>query len=928
MTKGNENIILSMKKFRNQLEYWNNKLENKIEKLDLPIQNQSVNNNYTTSSVELTIPEELVNKIIKISKNNDLQIFVVLDSISKIFLHKVTDINEICLMTSILKNSCKDEFNKVLLLHNRLEENMNFKEILNGVKTTVLDAYNNSDYPIEKIWEKIGLTDEPIDSLVNVGIIFENIHELKHVDEYKLELLFIFSRDGNGINIKLRYDNKFQKSVMENFLKRYIILAENLFSNYNVEIEKLELLLKEEKEKILIDFNGTEIDCPKDTTLKELFEEQVKKTSSNIALEFENNKLTYEELNKKANQLARNLRDIGVQQNTIVGVMAERSLEAIVGIMAILKAGGAYLPILPEYPDNRIEYIIKNSDLKFILTQKNFMERIENLTKKVETVNLDDSNLYIGNFENLKPASISDDLAYIIYTSGSTGNPKGVIITHEAVNNTIIDVNKKFNVTSQDRIIGLSAMSFDLSVYDIFGALSTGATLVIIKDQRDAENLKLVLREKNITIWNSVPAIMNILTDVLEENYFSSSLRLVMLSGDYIPISLLEKIKQHFLNAEIISLGGATEASIWSIYYPIKEINKNWKTVPYGMPLGNQKFYVLDHHKKLCPIGFQGELYIGGIGLAKGYLNDEEKTKNAFIKHVELGNLYRTGDYGVVHEDGYIEFLGRRDQQIKIRGYRIEIGEIEAQLLKLEEITEAIVVDKSNNSGEKYLCAYVTSNAAISSSRLREELLKELPGYMIPNYIVQIEQLPLTANGKVDRKALPEPNISQMVEMECEEARNKTEECLIDVWKEVLGVESIGINHNYYELGGDSIKSIQIVSRLQKYNISLQVKDIMENPTIKQLSEKVKYKNNEVDQSVVEGEAELAPIQKWFFENEFLKKNHWNQAFVFYKKDGIKEEILKKSFAEIIKHHDALRMIYEKDEAKIKQRNRGLEAVG
>ncbi len=367
-----------------------------------------------------------------------------------------------------------------------------------------------------------------------------------------------------------------------------------------------------------------------------------------------------------------------------------------------------------------------------------------------------------------------DDVAYVIYTSGSTGRPKGVVIAHKSATNTILDINQKFNITEKDRIIGLSSMCFDLSVYDIFGALSVGATLIMVPDQRDVLNITDVIQKHQITFWNSVPAIMDMLVENLRSDFLNDSLRLVLLSGDWIPLKLPEKIKTYFSNAEVISLGGATEGTVWSIYYPIKEVREDWKSIPYGRPLGNQKYYVLNAQRKLCPMGVPGELYIGGLGVALGYCNDEKKTKNSFINHPDLRYLYRTGDYGVMRRDGYIDFLGRQDRQVKIRGYRIEIEEIESNLIKHAAVEKAIVVDRTDKNNQKYLSCYIVANRNLTVSELRDYLSNKLPEYMIPSYFIQLEKMPLTSNGKIDRKSLPEPDESLLYDRRYEAPANNT----------------------------------------------------------------------------------------------------------------------------------------------------------
>ncbi|MBG9795929.1 hypothetical protein ABD76_27175, partial [Paenibacillus dendritiformis] len=511
-----------------------------------------------------------------------------------------------------------------------------------------------------------------------------------------------------------------------------------------------------------------------------------------------------------------------------VGLIGKRSIETMAQVLGILKAGGAYVPIDPDYPEERRSYIAEHSSSKLVLSpgmwEREGMER------------------YCA--ADVTCGSQAGDAAYIIYTSGSTGRPKGVMTGHRAVCNTIQDMNRKLGITGSDRFIGLSSMSFDLSVYDLFGAWSAGAALVLVADQRDMENVLHTVKEKGITVWNSVPALMDLAVACMQEDEAVLPLRSVLLSGDWIPLNLPERIKQRFPKADVISLGGATEASIWSIYYPIGQVRQQWKSIPYGRPLANQKFYVLNYELEPCPVGVEGDLYIGGIGLAEGYWNDEENTRQSFIIHPSLGRLYATGDRGkmmiedyasaswnndaandaaghcpVSHQqsDLYIEFLGRRDRQVKIRGYRIELGEISTCFMEHEAIQHAIVTARTEENGTKYLCAYYVSDQAQEDEALRAYAARKLPDYMIPSSFVHIASLPLTPNGKVDWQALPEPKRGDADQAaRYVPPRTTIERTLSILWQSVLNMRPIGIHDSFLELGGSSIAMVKLLHHIRQ----------------------------------------------------------------------------------------------------------------
>ncbi|SFR56150.1 amino acid adenylation domain-containing protein [Anaeromicropila populeti] len=648
------------------------------------------------------------------------------------------------------------------------------------------------------------------------------------------------SREGDCVRIVWDYvEQLFEEEYIHRLFDQYIQLLNQVVVEENVTLS----ISKEDQELVQM-YNSTakEIQIG---TLHSLFQKQALVFPDHIAVICENEQLTYKDLDQKSNQVANYLREQGIAQKNYVGIIATRRIETIVNIMGVLKAGAAYIPIEPSQPLERRNYILEDAGSQVCLDYNSY----ENL------------NINGYSTEPLEDKSTLEDVAYAIYTSGSTGKPKGVVISHSAAANTIMDINERFQVNETDRIIGLSSMCFDLSVYDIFGALSVGAALVMVPDQKDVSSIKNILEEYNITIWNSVPVIMDMLIthmkscqedeagdyiqnmnskNVMVNLDYNDTLRLVLLSGDWIPLNLPEKIQEKFISTEVISLGGATEAAIWSIYYPIHKVESEWRSIPYGMPLANQTFYVLDYKQQLCPVGVQGELYIGGKGVALEYLNDSEKTKNAFVQHTELGRLYKTGDYGKLHRNGTIEFLGRKDQQVKIRGHRIELGEIEKNILRDTRIANTIVVDRTDANNKKHLCAYIVSEEKIETDEMTKLLEQYLPDYMIPSHFVNIESIPLTANGKVNKKALPEINIKTTVH-KCLEGRNETEKCILQIWREVLKMPELGICDDFFEMGGDSLNAMMIYAKMNHYFV-VNFNSIYEYKTVEALSRHIRFK--------------------------------------------------------------------------------------
>jgi len=596
--------------------------------------------------------------------------------------------------------------------------------------------------------------------------------------------------------------------------------------------------------QLLQQFNNTITEYPKEKTITNLFEEQVSKKPDAIALRRNEQVMTYGELNKKANQLARYLIAHGVKNQDNVGLLVARSFDMIIGMLAIMKAGGAYVPIDPDYPIDRQEYILQNSAVEMVITDNEYPLSV--LLHETQLIKLKEINL--NNLKNVNPQvnAESSQLAYTIYTSGSTGKPKGVMIEHHSAVNLITWVNSEFNIGPDDCLLFITSMCFDLSVYDIFGLLAAGGSIVMVEKQElmDVPKLKEMLVKHHVTFWDSVPSTMDYFVAELEAaecNLFENSLRLVFMSGDWIPVNLPNRIKNYFPKANVISLGGATEGTVWSNFYPIDKVEPHWTSIPYGKPMNNNFFYILDEQLNPVQLGEPGELYIGGVGVARGYANDKEKTGKAFIKdpfNNKLGGrMYKTGDMGRMLPDMNMEFIGRIDDQVKIRGFRIELGEIATALQKHEKVKAAVVLAKTIKEHQKELIAYIVGD--VNATVLKAYLAEKLPFYMIPANYVMLDSIPLTSNGKVDKKALllydchTDDKLSFYVA-----PRTTTEKLLTDVWTEALGIKKIGIYDNFFELGGHSLIAVKVMTKIERLTGKrLPLASLFENPTIEKMSQ-------------------------------------------------------------------------------------------
>ena len=594
--------------------------------------------------------------------------------------------------------------------------------------------------------------------------------------------------------------------------------------------------------------------------MHELFAEQAAETPEATAVVSADRRLTYDELLRRARRLGRHLRQLGARPETLVAIVMDKGWQQVVAALGILESGAAYLPVDAGLPPERRSHLLARGEVEIVLTEARLESEIAWPTE-LGVLAVDAAELEPGAAEPpLEPAQKPDDLAYVIFTSGSTGEPKGVMIDHRAVVNTLLDIHRRFDVGPDDRAFALSSLSFDLSVWDVFGLLSSGGAVVIPgRDElREPRRWAETLEREKVTIWNSVPALMQMLTDHLagRGEHLPASLRRVMMSGDWIPLALPEAIRgvaapRRPDGPEIVSLGGATEASIWSILHPIGEVEPHWTSVPYGRAMWNQSFHVLDEDLEPRPLWVPGELYIGGVGLARGYWRDAAKTAAAFLRHPETGErLYRTGDLGRYLQDGTIEFLGREDLQVKIQGYRIELGEIEAALGEHPGIEAAYVVAVGEKLGSKQLVAWVVPGAETGAETetlpeietLRRHLRAKLPEYMVPATFAPLDEPPLTANGKVDRGALVVRGVPGNDRGDSGRApRDDLERRLVELWEELLERRPIGIGDDFFAAGGHSLLAVRLMARIrQTFGRDLPLSALLDGATVEALAAKLR----------------------------------------------------------------------------------------
>jgi len=664
---------------------------------------------------------------------------------------------------------------------------------------------------------------------------------------------------------------RFDSDTINRLLGHLKTLLDGFICSPKASLSALPLMTGTERNKVLVEWNDTDVPYARDRCIHQLFELQARRTPHNIAAVFGTQHLTYTDLNHKANQIAHYLISAGAKIGTYVAIYLNRSVDMIAALLGVLKAGCTYVPLDTNHPQARIHDILGTLEVTHIVTDTINVANLGDTDDKslhlrkvliLNTTNASQSHraqtdvtcpphFQITDYSDISQLSVENphvgvepnDYAYIIFTSGSSGKPKGIIVKHRPVINLIQWVNRTYSINEKDRLLFITSLCFDLSVCDVFGMLSSGGSIHIASEY-DCQNpdclLKLLCSEP-ITFWDSAPAALQQLVPLMSSEKFAtqdSHLRLVFLSGDWIPVSMPDAVRRAFPNTQLIALGGATEATVWSNYFPIKEVPPQWTSIPYGKPIQNAKYYILDPHMNPCPIGVPGELHIGGECLCSGYVTDPVLSNHKFLPDPfsceAHSQIYKTGDLAKFMPDGNIEFLGRMDQQVKIRGYRVELGEIEATLLEHAALQDSIVIAREDKPGNKQLTAYFVCKPDhhVDTDELQTFLSQTLPTYMIPSVFMVLGAIPVTANGKVDRNSLPKPP-QILAEQSCVTPMNAIEQELAQIWANFLDLDNVGIHDSFFDLGGHSILASQILAGIYRaFNVDLSLQTLFDMPTV------------------------------------------------------------------------------------------------
>ncbi|RFB34718.1 amino acid adenylation domain-containing protein [Brevibacillus sp. VP] len=840
-------------------DYWQMKLAGEVTECHFPYdQKNQESPSEQRDDVKNVVDGPSFSQLIKLSNGSDIRLHMILTSVLNVLLYKYTGHSDIVVVSPVLKQDTEANFiNTVLVLRNQLREEMTCKELLLLTREMLNEATENQNYPLLSLYEQImGHSRSDHSSLFHVGILLENIHDHSYLVSNQPEVLFSFLKTNDSLELKITFSTaRYHRASVERIAAHYKGLLQNILDNLDTPLSVIDMLSMNEKLQIR-DFNDTQIEFPAEKNLYELFTLQAEKTPDVIAVADDNRQLTYAELKERATQAAYLLKKKGIQPEKIVGVMLKRNIDIVVSILAILQVGGAYLPINPSLPKNRIQSMLDDTNSPLLITNE------EVVTDSSLMVDLPDLEvLSVTELLSYKTSETEEfcranpsQLAYVIFTSGSTGKPKGTMIEQRSVVNLIWGLNRELYTTypSPLRVAMVSPLEFDASIQNMFGSLLNGHSLLIVPEDARVEGEKLVAfyRKHQIELSDGTPTHLRILGDYLnKEETADLALKHLLIAGEALTAKVVANFVRHFSHKpKILNAYGPTETCVDSTsYHVILEEIDSVSNISIGRPLANQQVFIVNENNQLQPIGIPGELCIAGEGLARGYLNRPELTEMKFTQNPFIDlfpqssqRMYRTGDLARWLPDGNIEYLGRFDEQVKIRGMRIEMGEIESRLLTFSGMKEAVVIGlDSKASQETYLCAYVVADHPVVAREVRAFLSKDLPIYMVPTYIIQVDTLPITSNGKLNRKMLPHPEdvFEQMSKVQYVAARNETEATLVEIWQNILSTDQIGVHENFFELGGHSLNTTTLVSRIMKtFHVEVPLQVIFQHPTIEELA--------------------------------------------------------------------------------------------
>ncbi|MEA2174837.1 MAG: hypothetical protein QOD00_2429 [Blastocatellia bacterium] len=903
---------------KGQLSYWKRQLAGLPPLLEMPADKPRPSiQTFRGAHRRFELSRPLRAALINLSRETDATLFMTLLAAFQTLLYRYTGQEDIAIGTPIAnRNRSEVEglvgfFVNTLVLRATLNSKLSFRQLLHHVREVTLEAYENQDLPFEKLVEELHPErDMSRSPLFQVMLTLQNTPAPAtefpglslspwpvESSTSKYDLVLSFSEAEQKITGALAFNTDiFDHQTIDRLIAHLQTLLESIAAAPGERLSSLPFMSKAESRRILVEWNETATAYPPDDCLQHLFEAQVERTPEDVALRFEDEQLTYRELNCRANQLAHHIRRLGVGPETAVGIYMERSPLMVAALLGVLKAGGAYLPLDPAYPAQRLSHMLRETRAPLLLSQAHLTPSLPVLDGQ-KLIHLDEQwkEMALEDDHNPVGGVTSGNLAYIMYTSGSTGGPRGVMITHRAICNHMRWMLSAFPLTRADRVLQKTSFSFDASVWEFYAPLLSGARLVMARPggQLDSAYLLKTIAREEITILQLVPTMLRLL---LEEptNDDCPSLKRLFCGGEVLSSQLAARFSDRF-NAELHNLYGPTEAAIDVTVYHYAEGDKHHQSVPIGRPISNLQIYILDQQLNPLPVGIPGELHVGGVGLARGYFDRAGLTAERFIPNpfsaVAGARLYRTGDRACFLPDGNIRFLGRVDGQVKVRGFRIELGEIETTLKSHPSVREAIVVLQEQGEQAERLAAYVVTEQgrAFSGGELRQHLKAQLPEHMLPSVFMQLAAMPLLPNGKVDRRALPlaqNARLSGGPESSYVAPRNKVERVIAEVWQRVLHLEKVGVNHNFFDLGGHSLLMLEVHRQLlERFDKEIALTEMFRSPTVSHLASYFKEAEGEPQPMAQPSKAVLTRKDARRQQKDLRLKRH-----AAFRQDGLSDE--------------------------------------
>jgi amino acid adenylation domain-containing protein/non-ribosomal peptide synthase protein (TIGR01720 family) len=913
-----------------QLAYWKEKLAAAPVVLELPTDRpRPAIQSFHGSSQHFRLSPELKAKLQTLARESGTSLFMVLLAALAALLSRYTNQRDIIIGSPVTNRPVVDLepligfFVNTIALRIDLSRDPSFRELLDRVRRVALDSYANQEIPFEQLVDALeldrNLSHSPI---FQVMLAYENTPAATlqlsglsatplqvETTSTKFDLTLYVDESAADLTGTFEFNTDlFDGQTITRMIGNFEALLEASVANPDLHLAEIPILSKREQ-RLQQDWNSTGVSY-RLQCVHHLFEEQVERTPEAMALIFEEDQLTYGELNRRANQLAHWLRRHGAGPEVLIGVCLERSLEMVVSLMAILKAGAAYVPIDPEYPEERMRFMVEDARVPVLITQAHLAAQLPPTDALVLCIDSEREALETESAVNPNSGAQLDNLAYLIYTSGSTGRPKGALNAHRGISNRLLWMQEQYQLGPTDHVLQKTPFSFDVSVWELFWPLMTGARMVIARPGGHRESdymVKLIVRHK-ITTLHFVPSMLRAFLDEPDVSRCTSLLR-VICSGEALTVELQEKFFER-LAAELHNLYGPTEAAVDVTFWRCDR-DSALLSVPIGRPIANTQIYIGDETLQLVPTGVPGELLIGGTGVGRGYHNDPGLTASKFIADpfsIEpSARLYRTGDLARYRADGTIEFLGRLDHQVKIRGFRIELGEVEEALRGIDAVHDCVVTARQDRGITRLVAYVVLTSPGQSTVGLRDALRKILPGYMVPSAFVDLTALPLLPNGKTNRNALPDPPPPESSPSQVAGLTSR-ERILLEIWRDVLRLDSMSVHDNFFELGGDSILSIQVVARASQAGLRITPKQFFQNQTIAELARVASEKTNQPSAVAAVGPAPLTPIQHWFFEQDLEEAFHFNQAVLIQVPAEVQPDLLDQAVHQIYKHHDGLRL--------------------